>query len=137
MNFATPFVGELERHVSQSTDTNDSHARGGPHVLRQERRKYSNTAAQERSRCCLVQSLRQGPNPCPLGANTIRKASVAPGNGALRGGAKVLLAGKALRARQTAMREPAKPHALADLEALGLITQRHHRPGDLMSGHER
>jgi len=29
MNFAAPFVGELQRHMAQSTDANDPDAGGG------------------------------------------------------------------------------------------------------------
>src|SRR5260221_6390422 len=94
MHFTAPFVGELERHVSQSTDANDPDTGGRGHFMNQEWRKYRDAAAQERSHFCQVQRIGQRANPRPLSSNTIRKAAMAPNNGALGPGAKGLLAGK-------------------------------------------
>src|SRR5258708_12222431 len=94
MYFTAPFVGELERHVSQSTDANDPDAGGGGHFMNQEWRKYCNAAAQERSHFCQVQRIGQRANPWPLSSNTIRKASMAPNNGPLSSGAQALFPGK-------------------------------------------
>src|SRR5262244_607723 len=95
MDLAAPFVGKLERHVSQSTDTYDPYSGRGGQVMDQEWRKDSDATAQERSHLCQVQRIRQRTNPRPLGSNTIREAAVASDNGPLSSCAKVLLAGKA------------------------------------------
>src|SRR5258707_11509523 len=114
MHFTAPFVGELKRHVSQSTDANDSNTGGGGHLMNQERRKYCGAAAQERSHFCQVQRIGQRANPWPLRSNTIRKAAMSPKNGPLSGGAKVLVTGKTFVAGETAMSKPAKSDALSD-----------------------
>src|SRR5882724_3582865 len=114
MHFTAPFVGELERHMSQSTDANDPDTGGRGHFMNQEWRKYCDPAAQERSHFCQVQSIGQRANPRPLSSNTIRKAAMAPNNGALSSGAQVLLTGKTFVAFETAMSEPAKSDALSD-----------------------
>src|ERR1035441_8416963 len=44
MDFTAPFVGELERHVSQSTDANDPDTSGGGQFMNQEWRKYCDAA---------------------------------------------------------------------------------------------
>src|SRR5450432_2983246 len=113
MHFTAPFVGELERHVSQPTDANDPDTGGGGHLVNQEWRKYCDAAAQERPHFCRVQRIGQRANPWPLCANTIRKAAMSPKNCPLSGGAQVLLAGKTLVAGETALSEPAKSDALS------------------------
>src|SRR3974377_1773965 len=95
VHFTAPFVGKLESHVSQSTDTIDPYTGSGGHVMDQERGKYSHAAAEERSRFFPGQRLRPRTKPRPLGSNTIRKAAMVSNNGSLSSGAKVLLAGKA------------------------------------------
>src|SRR5450432_285044 len=102
MHFTAPFVGELECHVSQSTDANDPDTGGGGHLVNQEWRKYCDATAEERSHFCRVQRIGQRTNPWPLGANTISKAAMSPKNGPLSGGAQVLLAGKTFVAGKTA-----------------------------------
>src|SRR5882762_5580102 len=102
VHFTAPFIGELERHMSQSTDTNDANTSSRGHVVNQQRRKDRNAAAQERSYFCHIQRLRQRTNPGPLRSNTIREAAVASDNGALSSGAKVMVAGKTLVAREAA-----------------------------------
>ena len=114
MHFAAPFVGELERHVSQSTDANDPDAGGRGYFMNQERGKYCDAAAQERSHFCQVQRIGQRANPWPLSSNTIRKAAMAPNNGPLSSGAQVLVTGKTFVAFETAMSESAKSDALSD-----------------------
>src|SRR5882762_10869325 len=114
VNFTAPFVGELERHVSQSTDANDPDTGGGGHLMNQERRKYCDAAAQERPHFCQVQRIGQRANPRPLSSNAIRKAAMAPNNGSLSSGAQVLLTGNTFVACETAMSEPAEPDALSD-----------------------
>src|SRR5882757_326449 len=114
MYFAAPFVGELERHMSQSADANDPDTGGRGHFMNQEWRKYCDAAAQERPHFCQVQRIGQRANPRPLSSNTIRKAAMAPDNGPLTRGAQVLITRKTLVAFETAMSEPAKSHALSD-----------------------
>src|SRR5712671_4644031 len=114
MYFATPFVGELERHVSQSTDANDPDTGGRGHFMNQEWRKYCDAAAQERSHFGQVQRIGQRANPRPLSSNMIRKAAMAPNNGPLSSDAQVLVTGKTFVACETAMSEPAKSDALSD-----------------------
>src|SRR6266550_7872889 len=93
MYFTTPFVGELERHVSQSADANDPDAGGRGHFVNQEWRKYCDAAAQERSHFGQVQRIGQRANPRPLSSNSIRKTAMPPDNGPLSSGAQVLLTG--------------------------------------------
>src|SRR5882672_621460 len=114
MYFTAPFVGELKRHVSQSTDANDPDTGGGGHFMNQEWRKYCDTAAQERSHFCQVQRIGQRADPWPLGSNTIRKAAMAPNNCPLSSGAQVLVTGKTFVAFETAVGEPPKSNALSD-----------------------
>src|SRR6267142_889869 len=123
MYFTTPFVGELERHVSQSTDANDPDTGGGRQFMNQEWRKYCDAAAQERSHSCQVQRIGQRANPWPLGSNPIRKAAVSPNNGSLSSDAQVLVTGQTFVAGETAMSEPAKSDALSDFEPLRRLTQ--------------
>src|SRR3954465_12105239 len=80
MHFTAPFIGELERHVSQSTDANDPDTGGGGHFMNQERRKYCDAAAQEGSDFCHIQRIWQRANPWPLSSNSICKAAIAPDN---------------------------------------------------------
>ena len=114
MYFTAPFVGELERHVSQSTDANDPDTGGRGHFMNQEWRKYCDAAAQERSHFCQVQRIGQRANPRPLSSNAIRKAAMAPNNGSLSSGAQVLVTGNTFVACETAMSEPAESDALSD-----------------------
>src|SRR6266478_8016632 len=114
MYFTAPFVGELERHMSQSTDANDPDTGGGGHFMNQEWRKSCDAAAQERSHFCQVQRIGQRANPRPLSSTTIRKAAMAPNNGPLSSGAQVVGTGKTFVACETAMSEPAKSDALSD-----------------------
>src|SRR5262249_2136706 len=95
MNLAAPFVSELERHMSQPTDANDPYTGSGRHIMKEERCKHSDAAAQQGSHFCQVKRIRQRTNPCPLGSDTVRKAAVASDNGPLSSGAQVLIAGKA------------------------------------------
>src|SRR5579859_5435127 len=113
MNFAPPFVGELKRHVSQSTDANDSHPRGRGYVVDQERREHRDPAAEQRSHLCQVQPLRQRADPCPLCSNAVGKTTVAAHNGSLRVRAEMLIPGQAFMASQAAVSRPAKPHTLS------------------------
>src|SRR6267142_2064 len=87
MHFTAPFVGELERHVSQSTDANDPNAGGGGHLVNQEWRKYCDAAAEKRPHFGQVQRIGQRANPWPLRSNMIRKAAMSPKNRPLSGGA--------------------------------------------------
>src|SRR5258707_5205091 len=123
MYFTAPFVGELERHVSQSTDANDPDTGGGGHFMNQEWRKYCDAAAQERSHFCQVQRIGQRANPRPLSSNTIRKAAMSPKNGPLSGGAKVLVTGTTFVAGETAMSKPAKSDALSDFYPIRRLAQ--------------
>src|SRR4051812_48602914 len=136
MHFAAPFVGELDRHVSQPADANDSDTRGGGHVMNQEGRKNSDAAAQKRSHFCQVQRIRQRTNPRPLSSHTIRETAMASNNGALSRGAKMLLAGKAFVAGQTAMSGPAKAYALSNFEPFRRSAQCNNGPGHFVAGHE-
>src|SRR6267378_2046763 len=137
MYFTAPFVGELERHVSQSTDANDPDAGGGGYFMNQEWRKYCDAAAQERSHFCQVQRIGQRANPWPLSSNTIRKAAMAPNNGPLSSGAQVLVTGKTFVAVQTTVSGPAKPDALSNLEPFRRLAQCDNCAGHLMARHER
>src|SRR5258707_2468618 len=94
MYFAARFVGELECHVSQSTDADDPDPGGGGHLMNQQRRKYCDATAEERSHFCQVQRIGQRANPWPLSSNTIRKAAMPTNNGSLSRGAQVLFTGK-------------------------------------------
>src|ERR1700743_2400149 len=114
MYFTAPFVGKLERHVSQSTDANDPNTGGGRHFMNQEWRKHRDAPTQERPHFRQVQSVGQRANPRPLSADSIRKATVAPDNGPLSSGAQVLVTGKTFVAGETAMSEPTQSDALSD-----------------------
>src|SRR5258707_12274190 len=81
MYFTTPFVGELERPVSQSTDANDPDRGGRGHFMNQEWRKYCDAAAQERSHFCQVERIGQRANAWQLSSHAVHKPAVAPTNG--------------------------------------------------------
>src|SRR5262249_1386827 len=123
--------------MSQSTDANNPHSGSGEHVMNQKGRKYSDSAAEERSDFCEVQRIRQRTNPGPLSSNTIRKAAVASDNGPLSRGAKALITREAFVAGEATVSEPAESHALADLESLRPFSQCGNCAGYLMSRHER
>src|SRR5205085_1325508 len=137
MDFAAPFVGKLHRHVSQSTDADDSDTGGRGDVMNQEGRKDSNTATQERSHFCQVERVGQRTNPRPLRPNTIGETTATSDDGALGGGAKVLIARKTLVTGETTLREPAKADALSELQPLRRLAERRNRPGHFMSRNER
>src|SRR4029077_16837127 len=136
MYFTAPFVGELERHVSQSTDADDPDTGGGGHLMNQEWREYCDAAAQERSHFCQVQRIGQRANPWPLSSNAIRKAALSPDNGPLGSGAQVLVTGKTFVACKTAMSEPPESDALSDFQPLRRLAQCDNRSGHLVSRHE-
>src|SRR5689334_14890710 len=123
MDFTAPFVGELEGHMSQTTDANDTYSGSGGRVVNQQGRKYGDAAAKERPHFCHVQRIRQRPNPRPLGSNTIGETAVASDNGSLSIGAKMLLAGKAFVTCETAMSVPAEPDTLSNLQPLRPFTK--------------
>ena len=83
MDFATPFVGELQRHISQPTNADDSYASGERHIMKQQGRENSNAATKQRSDFCEVQRIRQRANPCPLRSDTVRETAMASDYGPL------------------------------------------------------
>src|SRR5881394_3176560 len=137
MDFAAPFVGELQGHMSQSTDADNSYAGGGGQVMNQEGRKHSDTTAKERSGFFHVQRIGQRTNPGPLGSHTIGETAVASDNGALSIGAEVLIAGKTFVACETAMSGPAEADALSDFEPLRGLAQCGNCSRYFVSGNER
>src|SRR4051794_41148412 len=137
MNFTAPFVGKLQRHMSQSPNANNPQARGGGHAMDLQRGKNSRAATEQRSCLFHIQRIRQGTNPRPLGSHAIRETAVAPGNRALSGGAKILVPGKTLVTRQTTMSEPSEPDALTDLESLCRVAERDDCSRYFVSRHKR
>src|SRR5262245_14726087 len=137
MDFAAPFVGKLEGHMSQTTDANDTYPGSGGRVVNQQGRKYGDAAAKERPHFCHVQRIRQRSNPRPLGSNTIGETSMASDNSSLSSGAKMLLAGKAFVACQTAMSVPAEPDTLPNLKSFRPFTKCDNCSCHLMSRHKR
>ena len=63
-------------------------------------------------------------NPSPLGANAIGETAVTADDRTLSRRAEMMVPGKALVAREAAMRRPAKPDLLADLQRLRFGAER-------------
>jgi hypothetical protein len=70
VNLATPFVCELQRHMSQSADADDTNARSGRDIVDEEGREHGDAAAEQRSGRRHVKSVGDWANPGPLSPNT-------------------------------------------------------------------
>ncbi len=137
VDFAAPFVGELERHVPKAADADDADARGGRQIVDNERRKDRDATAEERADLGGVEALGQRARPGPLHADAIGEGAVAADDGPADVGAEVVVTGETFGAREATVGGPADADFLADLEALGLGAERDDGAGGFMAGDER
>ena len=133
-DLAAPRFGELQCKMAKAADADHAHAVGRPDVKNLQGRKDRHAAAEQRSSVGWIEPLRDRHGPGPLRPHAVGEAAVVSHNRGHILRAQVSVAAETLITVHAAARAPAEADALADLEALGVRTQRNDLADDLMPG---
>src|SRR5262249_21366328 len=94
VNLATPFVRELQCHVAQSADADDTDTRSGPDIVDEKGREHGDAAAEQRSGGRRVEPVGDWANPGPLSPNAVSEGAVASEDRSLDRRAQMMVAGE-------------------------------------------
>src|SRR5690606_474194 len=136
-DFAAPFVEELKCHMAEAADADNADPMSGADAELGEGIEHGDAAAEKRTARCRIDSRGHRCGPEPVTAHAIGKPAGATDDGALNGGAHVVIAGQALRTTKATPGVPTEADAVTDLDPLHLRTGGGYRADDLVARDER
>src|SRR5208282_6497935 len=112
----------------ESANTDNTHALCWLHATLHNWIEHRDAAAEQRAGFDGINSRWQRTCPNPVATHPVREPAVTTDHGLLRGGAKIVIAGQALRARHATARIPAQSHPVAQLHPFHLTAGGDNRP---------